>query len=348
MGDHDLDERDDDIDAGQRLDATAQRLLNLTFLLNVSPRPVRTDEIIRDQDLGYGSSNRESDLRKFRRDRERLAERGITVAEVRDEDASRTVESSWTIDRAQTFAAGGLVTAEDARLLIDAIDEYRSLHASPLDAPLRSIRRAAIEALGEADDPAPHEVTHEKSHPIAEGIWLAFSLKRSLRFVYQNAQGEQRAHEVALYGLFTHEGISYFVGAELDTTEPAPPIKTFRIDRVEKLEGLGRGYRIPETFSVRDYLFFPFDFAPGESMPVTFSFPAERTSEELEAITYRRGSLTHDEMGRWIWEVDARNVAAAAALALNHARDGMRPQQPEELCRAWNDIIDQVVTLHEH
>ena len=53
------------------LDTTAQRLLNLAFVLNVAPRPLRTDEIVADADLGYGSGNRESDLRKFRRDRDR-------------------------------------------------------------------------------------------------------------------------------------------------------------------------------------------------------------------------------------------------------------------------------------
>ena len=92
-----------DATAEPAIDETAQRLLNLFFVLNAAPRPLTTDEIIRDSDLGYGSPNRASDLRKFRRDREKLAARGVFVAEVRTPGASETEESSWTIDRTQTF-----------------------------------------------------------------------------------------------------------------------------------------------------------------------------------------------------------------------------------------------------
>ena len=62
------------------VDETAQRLLNLLFVLNAAPRPLATEEIVSDSDLGYGSGNRASDLRKFRRDREKLEERGVYIA----------------------------------------------------------------------------------------------------------------------------------------------------------------------------------------------------------------------------------------------------------------------------
>ena len=58
-------------------DKTAQRILNLFFVLNSSPEPLTTEQIVLDSDLGYGSGNIDSDKRKFRRDRDKLLERGI-------------------------------------------------------------------------------------------------------------------------------------------------------------------------------------------------------------------------------------------------------------------------------
>ena len=104
------------------VDETAQRLLNLLFVLNAAPRPLATEEIVSDSDLGYGSGNRASDLRKFRRDREKLEERGVYIAELKTPGSSETEQSAWALDRARTFAAGGLVREEDARLLVATID----------------------------------------------------------------------------------------------------------------------------------------------------------------------------------------------------------------------------------
>ena len=44
-------------------DKTAQRILNLFFVLNSSPEPLTTEQIVLDSDLGYGSGNIDSDKR---------------------------------------------------------------------------------------------------------------------------------------------------------------------------------------------------------------------------------------------------------------------------------------------
>ena len=80
-------------------DKTAQRILNLFFVLNSSPEPLTTEQIVLDSDLGYGSGNIDSDKRKFRRDRDKLLERGILIKEVRPAGAQETEESSWTHHR---------------------------------------------------------------------------------------------------------------------------------------------------------------------------------------------------------------------------------------------------------
>ena len=68
---------------GLELNETALRILNLLFILNASSVPLTTEQIISDADVGYGSANRASDLKKFKRDREKLAERGVIVKEIR-------------------------------------------------------------------------------------------------------------------------------------------------------------------------------------------------------------------------------------------------------------------------
>ena len=116
-------------------DKTAQRILNLFFVLNSSPEPLTTEQIVLDSDLGYGSGNIDSDKRKFRRDRDKLLERGILIKEVRPAGAQETEESSWTIDREHTFAAGGLITADDADILLNTVEVYIKYLRAKVDEP---------------------------------------------------------------------------------------------------------------------------------------------------------------------------------------------------------------------
>ena len=136
-------------------DKTAQRILNLFFVLNSSPEPLTTEQIVLDSDLGYGSGNIDSDKRKFRRDRDKLLERGILIKEVRPAGAQETEESSWTIDREHTFAAGGLITADDADILLNAIDQTLAAGSSTFAAPLADIR-SKIAYLTGSDPPLSH------------------------------------------------------------------------------------------------------------------------------------------------------------------------------------------------
>ena len=222
-----------DATAEPAIDETAQRLLNLFFVLNAAPRPLTTDEIIRDSDLGYGSPNRASDLRKFRRDREKLAARGVFVAEVRTPGASETEESSWTIDRTQTFAAGGIVRAGDARQLIGAIDAYLRIPGSPFGTPLHTIRGKAVEALVTLEGMLPEELEADESEQprtpagsaranargttssaapdparaaITDALWTAFSLRRAIPIRYVNAGGTASRRTVCIYGIFSRAG----------------------------------------------------------------------------------------------------------------------------------------------
>lgn len=329
------------------VDETAQRLLNLLFVLNAAPRPLATEEIVSDTDLGYGSGNRASDLRKFRRDREKLEERGVYIAEVKTPGSSETEQSAWALDRARTFAAGGLVREEDARLLVAAIDAHLAVPGSPFEPPLRAIRTKALESLeaveGELsveDEAVGRDSTVRDA--ITDALWTAFSLRRAIKMRYTDAAGKQSERVIAVYGIFSHESAGYIAALDGASGE----VRTFRIDRIARLGALGRPYEIPDGFDARAYLFLPFDLADGPTATAVFTLPAERTEAEVQAITYGRGRAQREADGSWSWTVEARDVDAAAAFALLHAHDGMRPQGPEPLVDAWRAHIERTVAAH--
>ena len=51
--------------------------------------------------------------------------------------------------------------------------------------------------------------------------------------------------------------------------------------------------------------------------------------------------------GSLLWTIRVSNLDAAAAFALEHARDGMRPHTPQALVDAWENKIREAVDVHE-
>lgn len=315
---------------------TAQRILNLFFVLNTSAQPLTTDQIVSDSDLGYGSGNVASDKKKFQRDRAKLLEHGIIVREVKSRGASETEESAWTIDRERTFAAGGLITPDDADLLEGAIAQALGRGATPFATPLKSIL-AKIERLGAPTVDAPATMEPRA----ADAVWSAFTSRKALRFDYENKSGAASRRSVCIYGIFDRDGRGYFCG--LDDASGA--VRTFRIDRVGRARATGGEYEVPADFDLRDYLFIDFDLATGEAVEAGFVFPPTAQPGLIDAITLGRGELQRGEAG-WSWTVPVRSIDAAAAFCLRHAVEGMRPVTPAELIDAWNGLIERTVAAH--
>ena len=318
-------------------DKTAQRILNLFFVLNSSPEPLTTEQIVLDSDLGYGSGNIDSDKRKFRRDRDKLFERGIVIREVRAAGAQETEESAWTIDREHTFAAGGLITADDADILLDAIDQTLATGSSAFATPLADIRSkiAYLAGTSTTGEPPAHRT------PTVDAVWTAFAERCALRFLYQNSRGEQKERTVCVYGMFEREGTAYFCGLDNATDE----IRTFRCDRIVRAWRPSKAYSIPADFNLNDRLFFSFDFADRDPVAATFSFAPQAQADMVSGLTRGRGELAHTEEG-WTWTIGVRDLDAAASFCMEHAMDGMRPVAPKELKQAWNRLIER--TVHEH
>ncbi|OUP10438.1 WYL domain-containing protein [Collinsella sp. An2] len=334
----------------EREDA-AQRLLNLVFTLSCATMPLTTEQIVSDTDLGYGSDNRASDLRKFRRDREELARQGILITEVRPEGTPETDPGRWAIDRERTFAAGGIVTADDADLLVHAIDDYLSVPGNPLARPLSSVRRKLVAAgmttdtLSADGGEGPTDGKASSLSPMLDAVWTSYALRLALPIAYRDARGNLIKRTVSIYGLFSLDGRTYFTGLDDHTNT----VRTFRIDRVERAWRPKGSYVIPPDFNIRDHLFLPFDFSRNEAMAARFTLPDSTPREEALAIGGGRGSLKHDdEHACWTWDVEVRDLRAAAAFALAHARSGLRPVQPKALVDCWCELVKEAIARHEN
>lgn len=319
-----------------KISETTQRLLNLVFIFNSSLRPLRTDEIISDTDLGYGSSNQASDERKFRRDRETLAERGFFIVEHKEAGNAENTFSSWELDRTATFAVGGLISENDTYTLLNLIDAELARPGSPWQVPLHSVRTKLLRLAHTRENGTSVVISS-----VSELVWTAFALKRSITIVYSNAQEEETKRELCIYHLFENAGEEYICGFDHKSNS----IRTFKVSRIARVVKLGKSYEIPEDFDALDYEFLPFDFS--RETPVTASFVISRklTPLEITQLTHDRGTLEQNG-DKLIWKIAIRDITAAARFALARSSWGMRPVAPQTLVDAWTAEIKDAVMAH--
>ena len=335
----------DDGTADAPLDETAQRLLNLLFIFNAAERPLTTDEIVSDADLGYGSPNRASDLRKFRRDREKLAERGVFIAEVRATDAAETEQSSWAIDRARTFAGGGH-SARGRRAPLGQGHRRLSRRPARTRSPRRSTPCASARARSSpvsqansrpktpsASRPLPPRnktVRAKTARPTPSGRLSRSAVPYPLRTATRAVRAPSAPWPSTASLPTAPQATSW--GSTARRRQCAPFVSTAS----NEWACSAIPTRSPPTLTCAP-IFLPFDLGEGEPVAATFSLPAERTCAELMALTYGRGTSVRAGDGSWRWHITVRDLGAAAAFALEHARDGMRPVAPAALVDTWRD-----------
>lgn len=334
---------DSDID-DISIDAKAQRILNLLFVLNSTKRPLTTEEIVSDTDLGYGyePGKRGSATKKFQRDREDLADQGIFIKEIKTPGASENEESSWALDRDSTFV-GGLVSIDDAENLLRALDAELSRPGTPFALALQRIKAKVLQCLKkDTEESSANELSPKGVHRIEEAVWIAFSLRRKLKIAYVNAAGEESKRTICVYGMFSNAGEGYATALD----ERDGRIKTFRIDRIRKTGKPKDPYSIPADFDIREYLFFQFDFSNADPILARFKFPATTPKDEIRSIVHDRGTIDVNPDGSSVWSVEVRDIESAARYALSHANRGMRPVSPRSLIDAWNTAIEKTVISH--
>lgn len=316
------------------------RILNLLFILNASRIPLTTSQILDDEELGYSAAKRESAMKQFKRDRQKLESLGIVVAEVKERGASEREESSWAIDQERTHAVPRLITADDADLLAKALTDHLLSPGLPYRRPLERIvaKLTSARGLTPPDLPGLPDASQDN---VLEAVWTAFSLRLKLTFEYENARGEATKRTVCVYGLFSVKGVSYLAGLD----EKSSQVRTFRIDRIQRVWKPKGTYAIPADFDVTDFLFFTFDFEGASSTPAAFSFPASVPRAEIEAVTHGRGTLAPDADGVR-WDIDVRDLDAAAGFCLEHSQMGMTPLEPPFLIDCWRNRISKAVQAH--
>lgn len=313
-----------------------QRQLDLLFFFSTCSRPT-TSQIMASEIYPAEENGRhvklDSRMRKFRRDREQLAELGIYIVEDKNEGTSETEESPWKIDEERSFVT--LVKEENATQLLHIIEAELMRPITPLRVPLSSIKTKVLECYGAMGAAADECSEREKN------LWAAYGLKRQLVFTYTNAKNEQKRRTVSIYGLFEDRGELYFVGLDSANNE----IRTFKLSRVKNFNKLGSTYAIPDDFSLDDYRFFSFDIANEHMYTVKFLLPSDLTEREINKITHKRGQI-ENQGGSLIWTTEASNLRLAARYALVHSREGMKPLAPAELVETWKEQINKAVALH--
>ncbi len=326
---------------------TARRVLNLLFIFNAAVASIPTSQIISDSDLGYGGANRESEFKKFSRDRERLEKLGFVIREYKPEGELETVESRWALDREASHIDTSSLEPDDADTLARAIDEYLGRADVPFHEPLLRIRAALVTVTGEMEasgNAAGAAAATSATGKTLDTLWSAYSARKQLKFAYTDAHGNPTTRTVNIYGFLPQQNSCYFVGFDDQSGE----VRTFRADRVAKTWVPKKHYEVPADFDIKPYLFLPLDLGGnGESIvDAVFSFPASSTRDELLCITNDRGELEHQADGSWTWSIQQVDANAAARMALGYASRGMRPQAPAALIDQWHKIIDEAVCNH--
>lgn len=344
-----------DIGEEYTLDEAARRCLNLFFVLFVAAEPPSTTRIVTDSDLGYGSADidskrKDSEKKKFKRDRDRLEKAGIHLRENKPD--RKTEDSTWEIDWSHTgidldqLSHDELETLLYASLTCDSIPFWTDIHAlHDLQSKLMAaLARKGCGALPEpVDEPSSRRVDDDGA-PWINALWTSFQNRTSIQFSYTNAAGRVHEHVADIYGFFTLDGRTYFVGF-CHTIER---VLTYRADRIHALKQLKDPYEVPESFILGEHVFLPFDFSGNEPVEAVFSFTGQRSEYEIASLTRGRGDLELDaDRDVWLWTVEVRDLDAAASMALSNGYLEMKPLSPPALVNSWTDQIRRAVTANE-
>jgi proteasome accessory factor C len=151
----------------------------------------------------------------------------------------------------------------------------------PLDAVAAAQRVASLPSIG---DPA-----------VLDAIQKATASRRKLRLTYRGGDdAEARERAIQPYSLVVASGAWYV----LAWCESAAAIRTFRLDRIERVEALDETYEIPATFSVDEHL---------------------DDRKVLRVAEPRRMRVRYSpRIARWIAEREGAELAEDGSLTMEH------------------------------
>lgn len=274
----------------------------------------------------------------FKRDRADLEDEGIHLVE-----SCQGQSKDWSLDRdrtcADTSALDGLlgdgIKGDEAARVIATLMRPVATSASVMSPDLgQAVARMGRDTCaGPREAPAsPPGCNEEVLATVTQGL----RRHRPLLMQYQAlADGRPLDRVVCPWGLFQLNGCVYLV-CESRREGRDPGVRTYNLARATHAELLeeANAYEIPSDFSVSDYRLLPFEI--GDDCVRARMYVTREQAPSFEKAIRKRGHLELRQGGSRIWTVTVRDVARAAAWAIEQ---GVTPLEPDAVVEDWERLL---------
>lgn len=214
---------------------------------------------------------------------------------------------TWHLDHCEYSLPPLPLAPEEAWALLEALNGIPG--DSPLAAVSAKLRRALLGSPSGEEAAAPILVkgvrpVYDPGQPegLVRRLEKAASLRRRLRVWYRNAAGEASERRVDPYGLLYYwvQAAWYLVGY----CHQAGEVRTFRVDRLRRIQELDERFASPPGFSLEEYFRLAWGVDRGEPQRVLVRFwdhfnVLDRVRKET--AHRRNASLTPEPGGTWLY-----------------------------------------------
>lgn len=314
----------------------AERVTSLAVLFMSASAPLSLTEVTA---ALYTHLSKAAAEKAFKRDRSYLAECGISIISVRD----ASLGDVYMLDKKATFADDSALTHDDAMAIQSICAPY--LHQP--DFPYREDLRMALAKIHRVFtlDTATALATSTTSFhnttapsPMIAKLHACFVNHCGCYIEYRNAAGTHSTRKLALLGLFSSRGISYFVGASFSSDTPNfNDIRIFREDRLQSVVPLSTHYTIPASFSVKDYLKLPFQYGE-EQVKAVFFVPSTSEQTTLAQQLDKTSATYNQQLNELVLSINPNYLHEAARWALANA---FTPTSPDTLVDAYITLLKE-------
>ena len=326
MDEFDLEERELTGD-----DELARRVLSLAIEFMNAKAPIPSEAIYAQF---YPGMSRDTAIKTFSRDRDRLAQCGIVLSKSGSDAHDNAL---WSADTSLSFVQGPTLS-EDEALLVDLL--CLPLANDPSFALRDELRLALAKLDASFSKPTAARVAPEasKRDRVLSVLRAGAVNQKAVKIEYEKIDGSRDERVIAPYGFFSLRGTTYCVAPRIDVD--GAPVHTYNVSRVLRAaEQPRQGFTVPEDFDVRDWLKLPFQMG-APSFTACFRVPAER-ERELRKSVGAAGSFERGEDGTLLLTVDGAELEDAASWAV---AEGVIPLAPPDLKEAWTKLLKEVAS----
>lgn len=284
--------------------------------------------------------------RRFERDKAALAKAGIELA-ASENGLYRILpaENGVFSELEEGSVQSALLRVSSAALLQDPVYEHAgnlrmalSKLSGPLEIPdaLPWAEQEALEGLRPAEESC--DGTRRKAK-------AALDASKLLRFEYTDAAGRMTKREVEPIGLFASNGHEYL--AAWDNTRQGE--RCFRLDRMGRANvnesGRGSADFEPRRFEASRWQLLPFQMGDATGCEATVRI-SPSALWQARNLCSSHGRIVEDAIGSCFWQVSFADARGLAAWCIANG-PGLVPLQPEEVARAYWELVDEASTWEE-